>query len=123
MIEEARRVAEDVLAPINKPGDREGAKFDGKGNVTTPKGYKEAWRVCAEGGWIGASAPTEAGGMGLPASIGLFASELFSGAAMAYTMYIGLTAGVARLLAKFGPPGKGVEYSQKLFAGEWAGTM
>jgi alkylation response protein AidB-like acyl-CoA dehydrogenase len=123
MLTEAVRVAEEVVAPINRRGDREGTRFDGQGNVTTPSGYPEAWKVCAEGGWIGANATPEAGGIGLPNSVGVCVSELFSSASMAFTMYMGLTAGVARLLAHFGPPGKRTELSQKLFSGEWAGTM
>lgn len=122
-VAEAHRVATDVLAPINRSGDREGVKFDGKGNIVTPKGFQEAWKACAEGGWVGASADVEAGGIGLPQSIGVAVSELFSGSAMAFTMYIGLTAGVARLLYHFGPPGKKEQLSQKLFSGEWGGTM
>src|SRR6185436_15845168 len=53
MIEEARRVAEEVLAPINRAADRAGIRFDGKGNVTTPPGFKEAWQALAAGGWLG----------------------------------------------------------------------
>lgn len=123
MVDECVRVATEVLVPLNRPGDREGIKFDGKGNVTTPKGFKEAWKTMAEGGWVGSAVGSEGGGMGLPHVLGVLANELFTGANMAFTMYIGLTAGVANLLAKFGPPGKSVEYSKKLLSGEWGGTM
>ena len=49
---EAKRLAEEVLGPINKTGDRVGCKLDGEGNVTTPPGYKEAWKILAEGGTL-----------------------------------------------------------------------
>ena len=51
-IQEAARVAVEVLAPINAVGDRQGTKLDGEGNVTTPDGFKEAWATTAEGGWF-----------------------------------------------------------------------
>ena len=78
-LEEARRIAEEVLAPINRVGDREGCKLDSEGNVTTPTGNPEAWKVMAEGGWIGTTAPVEHGGGGLPFAIATSISEMFCG--------------------------------------------
>jgi alkylation response protein AidB-like acyl-CoA dehydrogenase len=122
-LDEARRIAEDVLGPANRPSDRQGIKLDGEGNVTTPDVYKECWKVTSEGGWFGVASSTESGGTGLPHVIHVLSNEVFSGACMAFTMYMGLTAGVANLLAHFGPEGKKFEYSRKLFSGEWGGTM
>jgi alkylation response protein AidB-like acyl-CoA dehydrogenase len=122
-LEEARRVAEEVLEPVNKRGDREGVKLDGNGNVTTPTGYKEAWSVVTQGGWIGIWAPPEWGGSGLPHAMGVMVNELFTGAAMAFTMYMGLTGGAARVIGHFGPPDRREAIVQKMFSGEWAGTM
>ena len=123
MLEEARRCAEDVLGPINRSGDRAGVSFDGKGNVTTPAGFKDAWGVMSTGGWVAVDAAPEFGGVGLPHVFGAVANELFSGAAMAFTMYMGLTAGVGRMLAHFGPEFARVPISTKLFTGVWGGTM
>jgi alkylation response protein AidB-like acyl-CoA dehydrogenase len=122
-IEEARRVAEEVLEPVNKVGDREKVHFDGKGNITTPACFKDAWKVVSEGGWIGIWAPPEWGGTGLPHAMGVMVNELFSGAAMAFCMYMGLTGGAARVIGQFGPAGMREEYAQKMFSGEWGGTM
>ncbi|MCA9572157.1 MAG: acyl-CoA dehydrogenase family protein, partial [Myxococcales bacterium] len=82
-LEEARRVAQDVLAPANRVGDHEGVRFDGQGNVSTPAVFKEAWQVMAEGGWIAVDGPVDVGGMGLPHAIHTITQELFSGAATA----------------------------------------
>ncbi len=122
-IEEAKRIAEEVLAPLNAPGDRQGCTLDDDGNVTTPKGYKQAWKTITEGGWVAVSAPIEHGGGGLPFPIATTISELFCGASTAFTMYAGLTAGVARVILKHGIPGRREVFAGKLFAGEWGGTM
>ncbi len=122
-ISEAKRIAEEVLGPINGPGDREGCTVDGDGNVTTPKGYKEAWKTITEGGWVAVSAPVEHGGGGLPFPIATTISEMFCGSATAFTMYPGLTAGAARVILHYGAPGQRELFAGKLFAGEWGGTM
>ncbi len=123
MLEEAARIAVEVLAPLNAIGDREGCQLDDEGHVTTPAAFKEAWTTIAEGGWISVHAPTEAGGMGLPSTIGMAVTEMFAGAAMAYWMYPGLAAAAARVLVQHGPPGKSVEWASRMFSGEWGGTM
>ena len=66
---EAAKLAEEVLQPLNRVGDLEGCKHNGDGSVTTPKGFKEAFKQVAEGGWLGLSAPTEYGGQGLPVTL------------------------------------------------------
>jgi alkylation response protein AidB-like acyl-CoA dehydrogenase len=123
LLTEARRVAEEVLSPINRVGDAEGVQFDGAGNVTTPATFKEAWSTIAQGGWVGVSAPPEHGGVGLPHVVSSLTTELFFGAATAFMMYPGLTATAARMLANFAPEHLRDLVVQKLFAGEWAGTM
>jgi len=122
-IDEAKRIAEDVLGPINAPGDRQGCSVDADGNVTTPKGYKAAWKTISEGGWVAVSAPVEHGGGGLPFPIATTISEMFCGSSTAFTMYPGLTAGAARVILHYGEPGKRELYAGKMFAGEWGGTM
>ncbi|MEQ1503735.1 MAG: acyl-CoA dehydrogenase [Myxococcota bacterium] len=122
-LDEAARIAKEVLAPINVSGDREGCRLDADGNVRTPSGYKEAWKLVSEGGWVGVTADPEVGGVGMPATLGMAVVEMFIGAAMAFEMFPGLTAAAARVLVKYGPEGKRETWAQKMFTGEWAGTM
>ncbi|MFT7519324.1 MAG: alkylation response protein AidB-like acyl-CoA dehydrogenase [Kiritimatiellia bacterium] len=122
-IEEAARVATEVLGPINGPGDRQGCRVDDEGNVTTPDGFAAAWRIYTEGGWVGVAADPEVGGIGLPTTISVACTELFSGAATAFSMYGGLTSGAARVLHQFGPKALRIAVAEKMFLGEWGGTM
>lgn len=122
-VEEAARIAEEVLAPANRAGDEEGVHFDGKGNVTTPAAFKEAWAAISEGGWIGVDASDEVGGIGMPHLMHVITNELFSGAATAFTMYPGLTAAAARVIATDAPEAMRELVATKMFTGEWAGTM
>ncbi len=120
---EAARLATTVLHPINKVGDREGCKLDDAGNVTTPKGYKAAWREFAEGGWIAPSAPVELGGPGLPRCVTMAVNDMFDAACLAFMMYPGLTAAAGRVARAFGPEHLRELVSTKLFSGQWSGTM
>lgn len=120
---EGAKIARDVLHPINAPGDRQGCRIDGEGNVTTPDGYPAAWNAFADGGWIAPHADPELGGAGMPLAIGLALNEMFSGACMAFMMYPGLTAAAARVVAGFGPESTRTAIAEKLFTGAWAGTM
>ena len=123
MLDEAERIAIEVLAPINQVGDRQGCTLDDKGNVTTPAEFKPVWKTISEGGWVSVTAPQGAGGVGLPITIGMAVTEMFAGAAMAFWMYPGLTAAAARVLVDHGPEGKRVEWAERMFSGEWGGTM
>src|SRR3982751_3392365 len=69
ILEEAAKFSEEVLTPLNRVGDVEGCKRQDDGSVITPKGFKEAYKQVAEGGWLGLSAPTEYGGQGAPAAL------------------------------------------------------
>ena len=122
-LEEAGRVAVEVLAPINGPGDRAGTSLDSEGNVTTPAGFKEAWTTTAEGGWFGVNASPDVGGVGLPGAINVAVYEMFAGAAMAFWMYPGLTGAAARVIAHFYDPASKEAIATKMFTGEWGGTM
>jgi alkylation response protein AidB-like acyl-CoA dehydrogenase len=120
---EIKRMAEEVLHPVDRPGDRQGCSLDDQGNVTTPTGYKEAWRVLAEGGWIASSAPVEQGGTGMPRSVSMVCNDVFTAACCAFMMYPGLTAAAGRMVAAFGPEELRELVTHKLFSGEWSGTM
>jgi alkylation response protein AidB-like acyl-CoA dehydrogenase len=116
-------MAEEVLYPLNRPGDVQGCSLDQEGNVTTPEGFTSAWKRMAEGGWIAPSAPVEFGGVGLPGAVEMTCNNMLNGANLAFMMYPGLTAAAARMTAAFGPESLKQMVATKLFTGEWTGTM
>ncbi len=118
-----KRISEDVLAPINRPGDQAGCTVDEDGNVKTPEGYKAVWDQLADGGWIGVSAPLEFGGGGMPFVMSMALYEGFIGASVAFMMYPGLSVAAARVISKHGPEDKRALWATKMFTGEWGGTM
>ncbi|MBW5439605.1 acyl-CoA dehydrogenase [Bradyrhizobium canariense] len=120
---EAAKLAEEVLQPLNRVGDLEGCKRADDGSVTTPKGFKEAFKQVAEGGWLGLSAPTEFGGQGLPVTLSQAVNEFQISANMAFSMYGGLTMGATAALIVHGTPEQKQTYVPKMVAGEWTGTM
>jgi alkylation response protein AidB-like acyl-CoA dehydrogenase len=120
---EAAKLSEEVLQPLNRVGDLEGCKRKDDGSVTTPKGFKEAFKQVAEGGWLGLSAPTEYGGQGLPVTLSQVVSEFQCSANMAFAMYGGLTMGATAALIVHGSDAQKKTYVPKMIAGEWTGTM
>src|SRR5579864_5830275 len=123
IIGEAAKLAEEVLQPLNRTGDLEGCKRGDDGSVTTPKGFKDAFKQVAEGGWLGLSAPTEYGGQGLPVTLSQAVSEFQISANMAFSMYGGLTMGATAALLVHGSDEQKKTYVPKMIAGEWTGTM
>ncbi len=122
-ISEAARVAVDLLAPINGPGDREGCHVDEDGKVRIPQGYVDVYPTFVEGGWPALNAPVEYGGMGLPSILAVAVGELMTGACPAFAMYPGLTRGAANLLSHYAPTAWRTLVCEKMFTGEWGGTM
>jgi acyl-CoA dehydrogenase len=120
---EGAKLCEEVLQPLNRVGDKEGCKRNADGSVTTPKGFKEAYKQMAEGGWIGLSADAAYGGQGLPHTVDAAMSEFISAANMAFGMYPGLSKGAYRALAIHGSDEQKKKYLPKLVSGEWSGTM
>src|ERR1051326_733753 len=118
---EAAKLAEEVLQPLNRTGDLEGCKHNSDGSVTTPKGFKQAFKQVAEGGWIGISAPQEFGGQGLPSTLNHAINEFFSSANMAFTMYPGLTQGAIAALLMHGSQQLKAKYLPKMVSGDWTG--
>jgi acyl-CoA dehydrogenase len=123
VLREAGKFSEEVLTPLNRVGDQEGCTRHADGSVTTPTGFKDAYRQMVEGGWIGISAPAEFGGQGLPATMTIIVNEFLCSANMAFAMYPGLTQGaIAALLAHASPEIK-AKYLPKMVEGAWTGTM
>jgi acyl-CoA dehydrogenase len=120
---EAARFCEQVLTPLNRIGDKEGCKRQSDGSVTTPAGFKDAFRQIVEGGWIGISAPPEFGGQGLPMVMTQIVNEFLCSANMAFAMYSGLTQGAIAALLAHGSTELKTAYLPKMIAGEWTGTM
>jgi alkylation response protein AidB-like acyl-CoA dehydrogenase len=121
--QEIRKMAEDVLAPLNTPGDRQGCRLDADGNVKTPDGYPAAWRRMCELGFVAPSAPAELGGASMPRVISSICSDLYTGACTAFMMYSGLTAAAGRISLAHAPEKWRELVAGKLFSGEWGGTM
>jgi len=123
VLAEAAKFSEAALAPLNRVGDKEGCRRNADGSVTTPGGFKDAYRRLAEGGWIGVAAPVEFGGQGLPVVLAQAVSEFFCSANMAFGMYAALTQGALAALVAHASPEQKKIYLPKLVAGQWAGTM
>jgi acyl-CoA dehydrogenase len=120
---EAAKLCEEVLQPVNLSGDREGCKRQPDGSVTTPKGFKAAYKAYTEGGWIGLAADPAYGGQGLPYTLAAIVNEYSASANMAFTMYPGLTQSAIAAIATHGSDAIKQTYLPKMVAGPWAGTM
>ncbi|MEX1198701.1 MAG: acyl-CoA dehydrogenase C-terminal domain-containing protein [Pseudohongiellaceae bacterium] len=122
VLEEAGKVSESLLAPINRQGDEEGCHFE-NGEVTTPRGFREAYRTFAEGGWIGLSGDVEYGGQGMPKLLAVCLEEMIMGANSAFALYGVLTAGASLAMARHATDELKQLYLPKLYSGEWTATM
>jgi len=123
ILEEAGKFCSEVLTPLNRIGDKQGCKRHDDGSVTTPEGFKDAFKRLVEGGWIGLSCPTDFGGQGLPTVVNQLVTEFLASANMAFTMYAGLTQGAIAAIYVHGSPEQKAAYLPNLIAGHWTGTM
>ncbi|MDR5651123.1 acyl-CoA dehydrogenase C-terminal domain-containing protein [Ruixingdingia sedimenti] len=122
ILEEAGKLAGDVLAPLNRIGDIEGCRLE-NGVVHTPKGFKAAFDALREGGWNGLDLPEEFGGQGLPYVLGMAVGEMFTSANMGFSLYQGLTHGAIGAFLAHGSEDQKATYLPKMVSMEWTGTM
>ena len=123
VIEEAGKFTSEVLAPLNQVGDREGCTRHPDGSVTTPTGFKAAFKQFQDGQWASLAGPVEFGGQGLPHVIGFVVEEYIASANQAFGMYPGLTTGAVSAILSKGSPEQQQLYVPKMIASQWLGTM
>ncbi len=122
VIEEAAKICEETLLPLNQVGDQEGCKFD-KGNVYTPQGFKEAYKLFTENGWQGIKVSEDYGGQNLPYFMNMILDEMISSSNMSFGLYPGLTSNAIDAIEKSATQDLKNLYLPKLTSGEWSGTM
>ena len=122
ILEEASRLAAEVIAPLNVVGDREGAKLDEVGVRETP-GFAEAYRQYAEGGWASLPFDEEYGGQGMPKLVGTATEEIWQTANLSFSLCPLLTHGAVDALEQHGSDELKALYLPKMISGEWTGTM
>ncbi|GHA97406.1 acyl-CoA dehydrogenase C-terminal domain-containing protein [Modicisalibacter luteus] len=122
ILEEGARVTWAELFPLNQSGDAEGCHFDA-GRVTTPKGFKEAQRTLAEGGWFGLGGNPEYGGQGMPKLLTVAFEEMLYATNTSFALYPALNTGAALLLDHHATDAIKRTYLPRMYAGEWLGSM
>jgi alkylation response protein AidB-like acyl-CoA dehydrogenase len=124
VLEEAGRFSEQLLAPTNWPADTEGCHFDkATHSVTTPKGFKEAFKQFADGGWTGLTNPEAYGGQALPAVLGTATTEIFQSGNLAWSLYPLLSEGSTHAMEMHGEEWQRELYMKPIVEGRWTGTM
>ena len=123
ILDEAAKFSEEVLHPLNASGDIEGCTRHNDGRVTTPKGFKDAFKQLGDGGWLGLVGPTQYGGQGLPVVLAQPVNEFMMSSNMAFSMYPGLTQGAMAALLVHGNDEQKQKFIPNMLAGKWAGVM
>lgn len=123
IVEEAGKIARDILHPLNSVGDQQGCTRHADGTVTTPEGFRDAYLQFCEAGWNALSSPAECGGHGQPALIAAPAEEFFNSANQSFTMYTGWGFYASLLLSGEVSAALRRDYLPKVVSGEWNGTM
>ena len=122
ILEEAAKFAENVLSPLNWPGDQQGARWHDK-TVTMPPGFKEAYRHYAENGWSALASDPQYGGQGLPKIVSTAVNEMWKSANISFSLCPMLTQGAIEALMTAGSPALKDKFLPKLIEGSWTGTM
>ena len=122
ILEEAAKVTGQLLAPLNRSGDEEGARFD-NGQVATPAGFGAAYATYIEGGWVGLAGNPAYGGLGMPKMLAVQFEEMLYAANSSFSLYSALTAGACLAIDAHASEELKQTYLPRLYSGEWAGTM
>src|SRR5450759_1588523 len=122
VLDQAGRFAGEVIAPVNRVGDKSGTPFKA-GAVTTPPGWKQADTAWAAAGWNGVAAPAEYGGQELPHALNAACIEMWNSGSMAFGIGPALTMAAIDALAAYGSDDLKQRYLGMLISGEWMGTM
>lgn len=124
ILEGGGQFSEEVLHPINSIGDQQGCTYHAADNsVTTPEGFKEAYKALSKTGWATLSSDSQYGGQGLPYVLGSAVDEYLSAANMAFAMYPGLTSGAVSAISIVGSDEQKETYLPNMISGKWSGTM
>jgi 3-(methylthio)propanoyl-CoA dehydrogenase len=123
VLEETGRFMADVVGPLNRIGDTVGCRYDGDGQVSTPPGFREAYRQYVDAGWGAVPFPAEFGGGGFPWLVTVAMQEMMTSASMAFSLCPLLTQGAIEALSQYGSPEQQATYLDKMVTGEWTGTM
>ena len=122
IITEARTLAIKKILPTRKTGDEQGCRFE-NGAVRVPDGFKDAWNQLRKGGWFAPSQDMEWGGQEMPQALNVMVLNYLTGANLGLLMVAGLNSGAGKILEAFGSRQQKKTYLEKLYSGEWAGTM
>jgi butyryl-CoA dehydrogenase len=122
VLEEAAKLCEQVLHPLNRSGDEEGCLLD-NGVVRTPKGFKEAYGLFRESGWTAVACDPAYGGQGLPKAVNILIEEMICSANLSFSLYPGLTHGAYVAVHGFASEELKARYLPRMVEGTWSGTM
>jgi len=122
LIEEAAKLVQEEIAPLNASGDQQGCKWN-NGEVKVPDGMPEAYKLYWQAGWVGLCNPTEYGGQGLPYTLSKVVDEILCSGNVAFALYPGLTMGCFEAILANASDELKQTYLPKLGTGEWTGTM
>src|SRR5690606_2933944 len=122
ILEEAAKVTGQLIAPLSRDGDEQGARWQ-DGAVSTPEGFREAWATYVQGGWVGLSGNPQYGGMGMPKMLGIAFEEMLYGADSSFSLYSALTAGACLAIDAHADEQLRNTYLPPMYEGRWAGSM
>jgi alkylation response protein AidB-like acyl-CoA dehydrogenase len=122
ILTEGAKLTAEVIAPLNRNSDEQGAVWK-DGEVTTPDGFADAYKLYCEGGWGGLSGDADFGGMGMPKMLQSMVEEMTQSASISFALYPMLTAGACLALAAHASTEMKAQYLDKMYSGQWAGTM
>lgn len=122
MLEEAAKLAQEQIAPLNRSGDEEGARWD-NGHVSTPAGFKGAYDQFCAGGWTALTGNPGYGGLGMPKSLAVLIDEILFAANSSFALYPALSAGACMAIDAHATPALKERFLPSMYAGTWAGSM